>query len=69
VKQHSRPTYAWKAELAATLSLWGGDLGGSTSFETGILGQIMVVALANLWLLSQWSTLPDVLDPEDITIY
>ncbi len=50
VKQHSWPIYAWKAELAATLSLDSPRFGGMASLKTTILGQLMVVEVANLCL-------------------
>jgi hypothetical protein len=50
VKQDLWPIYAWKAELAATLSLDSPQFGGMASMKTTILGQLMVVAVANLCL-------------------
>jgi hypothetical protein len=50
VKQHLWPIYAWKAELAATLSLDSPQFGGMASLKTSILGQLMVVEVANLCL-------------------
>ena len=55
MKQHSWPSYGWKAELAATLSLRNTQLGGNTLLKTDISGQFMLVGSANLWLLSQRS--------------
>ena len=52
MKQHSWPSYGWKAELAATLSLRNTQLGGNTLLKTDISGQFMLVGSANLWLLS-----------------
>jgi len=51
VKQHSQPSYACKAELAATLCLESRPFRGRTLLKTSILGQFMVVASAILWLL------------------
>jgi hypothetical protein len=48
VKQQWWPRYVWKAELAATLSLDSPQFGGMASLKTTILGQLMVVAVANL---------------------
>ena len=50
VKQHSWPSYAWKTELVATLSLDSPRFGGMASLKTTILGQLMVVEVANLCL-------------------
>jgi hypothetical protein len=54
VKQNSRPSYGWKAELAATLSLRSTQLGGTTLLKTDIPGQFMLVGSANLWPLSHF---------------
>ncbi len=51
LRQNSRPGYAWKTELAATLSLDGAQVGGRASLKTVILGQFVVVSSAKLWLL------------------
>ena len=51
VNQHSWPSYACKAELAATLCLKSRPFRGRTLLKTAILGQFMVVGSANLWLL------------------
>jgi hypothetical protein len=50
VKQHSWPSYALKAEPAATLSLQRPLFGGMASLKTAILGPLMVVEVANLCL-------------------
>ena len=48
VKQHWWPEYAWKAELAATLSLDSPRFGGMASLKITILGPFMVVEAAKL---------------------
>jgi hypothetical protein len=51
VKQHSWPIYAWKAELAAILSLESPQFGGRALLKPAIFGHFMIVGPANLWLL------------------
>jgi len=47
-KQHPWPSFAWKTELAATLSKNSPRFGGMASLKTTILGQLMDVEVANL---------------------
>jgi hypothetical protein len=49
-KQHPWPSHAWKTELAATLSLDSPRFGGMASLKTTILGQLMIVEVADLCL-------------------
>ena len=50
LKQHPWPDDAWKAELAATLSLDSPRFGGMASLKTTIFCQLMLVEVANLCL-------------------
>jgi len=50
LKQHPWPRYTWKAELSATLSLDSTRFGEMASLKNTILGQLMVVEVANLCL-------------------
>jgi hypothetical protein len=48
VKQHPRPSSAWKTELAANLWPQNPHIGERASPKITIFGQFMVVGLANL---------------------